>query len=284
MKTWPAPAKLNLFLHITGQRPDGYHELQTLFQFITLADCLRFKVTDQPTITRHAKSIADAIPETADLTVKAAQTLQAKTGCRLGVEIYLDKHIPIGAGLGGGSSDTATTLIALNKLWQTELPLAELLEIGSKLGADVPVFINGQAAWAEGIGDKLFPLMTLDEPWYLIIYPRCQIDSGLIFNTNDLTRNTPRMKMRDSLPTKEIIEHYHNDCTAIVRRLFPEVSKALDWLGQYAEAKLTGTGACVFARFESQQKIATIYEKLPKAWQGFIVKGQNYSPLYVAMQ
>ena len=185
---WPAPAKLNLFLHITGQRQDGYHLLQTVFQFIQLIDVIDFTILKSGLVRRSSTSLK--IDERDDLVIKAAQKIKKRSGSRLGVDISVKKNIPIGGGLGGGSSDAATTLVALNELWQTGLSIDELSEIGLSLGADIPFFINGNAAWAEGVGDKLTPI-DLDECFYLVIYPNCDISTKAVFGASDLTRNTP---------------------------------------------------------------------------------------------
>ena len=268
---WPAPAKLNLFLHITGQRQDGYHLLQTVFQFIQLIDVIDFTILESGLVRRSSTSLK--IDERDDLVIKAAQKIKKRSGSKLGVDISVKKNIPIGGGLGGGSSDAATTLVALNELWQTGLSIDELSEIGLSLGADIPFFINGNAAWAEGVGDKLTPI-NLDECFYLVIYPNCGISTKAVFEASDLTRNTPRITIRD----------FHdgngkNDCESHVRNHYRDVTEALDWLGEYASSKLTGTGACLFAQFSDENEANEVKYKLPTKWQGYVVKGINKSPL-----
>ena len=196
-----------------------------------------------------------------------------KTRCSLGAEITVDKKLPIGGGLGGGSSDAATTLVALNKLWQLGLDSEQLAQIGVELGADIPVFVHGRAAWAEGIGEELTPVNPI-EPYYLIVQPDCHVSTTEIFNSADLTRNTPPITIRDSLTGVE-----HNDCEPVVCKLYPKVAEALDWLGQYADTRMTGSGACVFAAFEDKKQAEAILKKSPQDWQGFVARGQNRSPL-----
>jgi 4-diphosphocytidyl-2-C-methyl-D-erythritol kinase len=268
---WPAPAKLNLFLHITGRRDDGYHLLQTVFQFIQLQDEIDFKVLSEDVVTRSSEMAG--VDAEDDLVVRAARMLKEKTGCQLGVDINVRKNIPDGGGLGGGSSDAATTLVALNELWKTELSVAELASIGLTLGADVPVFIHAQATWAEGVGEDFTPIEP-EESWYLVIHPGCSVATKTIFNKADLTRNTPAITIRDFLEGGG-----RNDCEFVVRNHYKEVADALDWLSQFAPAKLTGTGACLFAAFSDEHKANAVKEQLPEMWQGYVVKGMNKSPL-----
>ena len=268
---WPAPAKLNLFLHITGQRQDGYHLLQTVFQFIQLIDVIDFTILESGLVRRSSTSLK--IDERDDLVIKAAQKIKKRSGSKLGVDISVKKNIPIGGGLGGGSSDAATTLVALNELWQTGLSIDELSEIGLSLGADIPFFINGNAAWAEGVGDKLTPI-NLDECFYLVIYPNCGISTKAVFEASDLTRNTPRITIRDFYKGR-----VKNDCESYIRNHYSNVAEALDWLEGYAPSKLTGTGACLFAQFSDEKKANKVKNKLPEKWQGFVTKGINKSPL-----
>lgn len=268
---WPAPAKLNLFLHITGRRPDGYHLLQTVFQFIQLIDEIDFTVLESDTI--HRSSTMPGVDMDDDLVVKAARSLKKETGCMLGVDINVRKIIPAGGGLGGGSSNAATTLVALNELWKTGLSSKELAAIGLSLGADVPIFIHAQAAWAEGVGEKLTPIDP-EEIHYLVIHPGCSVTTATVFNADDLTRNTPPITIRDFLEGGGI-----NDCESVVRKHYKEVAKALDWLSEFAPAKLTGTGACLFAPFKDEQQANAVIAKMPGEWQGFVVKGINTSPL-----
>ena len=268
---WPAPAKLNLFLHITGRRDDGYHLLQTVFQFIQLQDEIDFKILEEDEVIRSSAMPGVAAED--DLVVRAARKLKEKTDCKLGVDINVKKNIPEGGGLGGGSSDAATTLVALNELWQTGLSSEELAEIGLSLGADVPIFIYSYAAWAEGVGENLTPIEP-DEPWYLVIHPGCSVATATVFNAEDLTRNTPAITIRDFFEGAG-----RNDCENVVKNHYEEVAKALDWLGEFAPVKLTGTGACLFAPFESDKEAFAVNAQLPTKWQGYVVKGMNKSPL-----
>ena len=270
-KAWPAPAKLNLFLHIIGQRPDGYHLLQTLFQFIELKDEIDFTILDSDTVLRSSSMPGVAADD--DLVVRAARKLKDITGCQLGVDIKVKKTIPAGGGLGGGSSDAATTLVALNELWKTGLGVDELSSIGLSLGADVPVFIHGYAAWAEGVGENLTPVEPA-ESVYLLVHPGGSIATATVFNATDLTRNTPPITIRDFFERGGV-----NDCEPVVRRHYREVAEALDWLSQFGPTKLTGTGACIFAPFSDEQKAISVKDKIPNNWQAYIVRGLNRSPL-----
>ncbi|GJM04103.1 MAG: 4-diphosphocytidyl-2-C-methyl-D-erythritol kinase [marine bacterium B5-7] len=268
---WPAPAKLNLFLHITGQRADGYHLLQTVFQFIELADEIDFTLLDSDKVVRSS-SLED-VAAADDLVVKAAHALKEKTGCKLGVDIKVDKKIPTGGGLGGGSSDAATTLVALNELWRCRLSIRELGAIGLSLGADVPVFIHSHAAWAEGVGEDLTPIEPA-ESVYLVVHPGCSVATAKVFGADDLTRNTSAITIRDFLERGG-----RNDCESVVRKHYKEVANALDWLAEFAPTKLTGTGACLFAPFPDFHAATAVKEQLPDNWQGYVVKGMNKSPL-----
>jgi 4-diphosphocytidyl-2-C-methyl-D-erythritol kinase len=270
--SWPAPAKLNLFLHILGRRPDGYHTLQTVFQLLEFGDELEFTVTQHGRIDLQRDY--DDIHTQDDLVFRAASLLQARSGVSLGATITVNKQIPVGGGLGGGSSDAATTLLALNHLWGCGLSLDVLAEIGLQLGADVPVFIAGQSAWAEGVGEQLVPI-TLSAEWFLVIYPACQVNTGEVFNLPDLTRNTSPITIRDFLAGAG-----HNDCENAVLRHYPDVAAAAEWLGQWTGARLTGTGSCLFGRFENKQAANDILARLPGQWQGFVSKGCNISPLH----
>ncbi len=268
---WPAPAKLNLFLHINGRRDDGYHLLQTAFQFIDLCDEIDFTILPQDEIKRST-----ALPDIAtedDLTIRAARELKRFTSVRKGVNICVRKRIPIGGGLGGGSSDAATTLVALNHLWQTGCSTDELARLGLALGADVPVFIHAHAAWAEGIGERITAIEPA-ERFYLVIYPGCGVSTATVFNAPDLTRNTPVITIRDFLERGG-----KNDCESTVRKHYNHVAKALDWLNGYVSAGLTGTGACIFAPFEDRQEALELKKRVPEKWRGYVVKGMNRSPL-----
>jgi len=268
---WPAPAKVNLFLHILGRRPDGYHELQTVFQFAGLYDTLSFELRENGEV-RRTTDLPGVAPE-ADLVVRAARLLQSHTGTRLGADIGVTKRIPTGAGLGGSSSDAATTLVALDHLWGTGVPGLELQSIGRRLGADVPIFLHGQAAWAEGIGERFSPI-SLDEPWYLLIRPDIEVSTAAVFNDPDLTRNTSPITI-----ARFLAGDGHNDCEPVVRVRYPEVGAALDWLGERAHARLTGTGSCVFGAFPSEAGARAVLTELPRRWGGFVAEGCNRSPL-----
>ncbi len=274
--SWPAPAKLNLILHITGQRQDGYHLLQTVFQFIDFSDSLDFSIRDDAVISRQ--SDWQGVAEADDLIVRAAKSLQQASACMLGADINLQKRLPAGGGLGGGSSDAATTLVALNHLWGLDFSIDQLAEIGLQLGADVPVFVRGNAAWAEGVGEQLTAIEP-EECWYLVLCPDCSVSTEEVFNSSDLTRNTPAIRIRDFLE-----DGGHNDCESVVRNLYPQVAEGLDWLGQFAVARMTGTGACIFAGFDKQQQAESVYEKLPQGWKGFVAKGLNNSPLQIRLE
>ena len=269
--SWPAPAKLNLFLHITGRRADGYHLLQTAFQFINWQDSLDFKIHRRGDI-RRASVLRDVPPEQ-DLVVRAARGLKQHTGSGQGADIFVHKRIPPGGGLGGGSSDAATTLVALNHLWGAGCGLDELMRLGLALGADVPVFVRGRSAWAEGIGEKMTSLEPA-EAVYLVIHPGSAVATAGVFEAADLTRNTPAITIRDFLAGGG-----KNDCEAVVRRRYGEVARALDWLGGFAPARLTGTGACVFAPFADCEAAARVKAQAPAGWQARIVRGMNRSPL-----
>lgn len=268
---WPAPAKLNLMLRIVGQRSDGYHLLQTVFQFLDVGDRLGFQPRDDARIRRVSK--IPGVTESDDLVVKAAKVLQQATGVSTGVDIRLEKKLPMGGGLGGGSSDAATTLVALNLIWDTGLSRHELAKIGLALGADVPVFILGEAAWAEGVGEELIAL-ELPEPWYLVLIPPCHVSTAAIFCDQELTRNSPRMTISDYFAGSAL-----NDCLPVVCRRYPEVAQALEWLGQFGSPKLTGTGACVFTAFDDESEARELLGKLPEGYQGLVARGLNRSPL-----
>ncbi|MGR3969848.1 4-(cytidine 5'-diphospho)-2-C-methyl-D-erythritol kinase [Shewanella sp. 1180_01] len=271
-RNWPAPAKLNLFLHINGRRADGYHELQTLFQFIDCCDMLDFKVTEIPELILHS-NMSGVVADSDNLILRAAKSLQQTTGFNGGAEIWLDKRLPMGGGLGGGSSDAATTLVALNKLWHTQLSTEELAKIGLKLGADIPVFIHGFAAFAEGVGERL-QAVNPSEPWYLVIAPDAHVSTADVFQDPLLPRDTPKLAI-DTLMSQP----WANDCQKLVVSKYPQVAKALGWLLEYAPSRMTGTGACVFGEFTQQQQALAALAKLPSEMQGFVAQGMNLSPL-----
>lgn len=273
---WPAPAKINLFLHVTGRRPDGYHLLQTVFQFLDVGDELAFELREDGAIER-TNAVA-GLPAADDLVVRAALALRRATGTPLGAAIHLDKRLPMGGGLGGGSSDAATVLVALNALWGTGLPAADLAALGLELGADVPVFVHGRAAWAEGVGERLEPFEAEEGP-VLVITPRCHVDTARVFRDPDLTRNTPPLKMHAlSLPAAG------NDCEPVTRRLYPEVGEALDWLARFGPARMSGTGASVFAMFSDARQAAAVASRVPGRWDSFTAMRLNRSPLLAALE
>ena len=271
-RAWSAPAKLNLMLHVVGRRPDGYHELQTVFQLIDLCDSVEIAVRNDGVITR-LKGPA-GVAESDDLVVRAARALQGATGTSLGAEISVMKRIPMGGGMGGGSSDAATTLLALNQMWCLSLDSAQLAAIGATLGADVPVFVQGRSAWAEGIGEKLSPMALGAGSWYLVIFPGVAVPTAAVFQAAELTRNSPPTTMRGFLETGG-----RNDCEAVVRARFPEVGETLDWLARHAPARLTGTGSCVFAKFARPEDAERVAARVPDRWRAYVARGLDESPL-----
>ncbi len=273
---WAAPAKLNLFLHITGRRADGYHNLQTLFQFIDLQDELAFQVRSDGQLICHTE--LPGVKPQDNLIWRAAHLLQQTAQTPQGADIWLEKRIPSGGGLGGGSSDAATTLLALNQLWGLHYTQSQLAALGLQLGADVPVFIQGVATWASGVGEQFFPVEQLDTPYYCVLHPNCEISTGAIFQHEQLTRNTKPIKMPRFVELDTLWAHTHNDCEALVCREYPAVQTALEWLKPFAPARLTGTGACVFAPFTTASAAQQALAALPKAWQGWLVQGLNQSP------
>jgi len=272
---WPAPAKLNLFLHILGRRPDGYHELQTCFQFLDLCDEITIDVRADGQI-RRALDIP-GLPQDADLCIRAARALKEASGSPLGADIGLLKRIPIGGGMGGGSSDAATCLVALNRLWGIHWPPAKLAALSLKLGADVPVFVQGRVSWAEGVGERLtqlYPPLAPPEPIYLILKPNVFVSTAEVFQDPELTRNSAPITIHGFLASGG-----RNDCLGVVRRRYPEVAHALDWLSLFGSARLTGTGACVFLACETMDLGHEIMRKMPPEFQGFLARGLNDSPL-----
>lgn len=275
--TWPAPAKLNLFLYITGRRPDGYHNLQTLFQFLDYGDTLEI-IPDSSghiTLLTPLAGVADKdnLIVRAALALKQAAQDKGTVRADAGARIALEKRLPMGGGLGGGSSDAATVLVALNHLWQAGLSVDELAATGVSLGADVPVFVRGQAAFAEGVGEQLHPVEPV-EKWYLVAHPGISIATPDIFRDADLTRNSP-IRTLDELLQRP----FHNDCEAVARKRFREVDALLSWLLEYAPSRLTGTGACVFAEFDTEAAARQVLELAPKWICGFVARGLNLSPL-----
>lgn len=268
----PAPAKLNLMLHILGRRADGYHELQTLFQFLDHGDELGFAVREDGTICLHTE--VPGVPHDSNLIVRAARQLQRQSGCRLGADIWLDKRLPMGGGIGGGSSDAATTLLALDRLWQLRWSENRLAELGLTLGADVPVFVRGRAAFAEGVGEWLRPI-ELEEPWFLVVAPQVTVSTAEIFSDPELTRNTPALTVRSLLAGGG-----RNDCQPVVEKRYPEVRNALSWLNKFVPARMTGTGACVFGSFPNRGDADKVARQLPVTMPGFVAQGRNVSMLH----
>ena len=268
---WPAPAKLNLFLHVTGRRADGYHDLQTLFQLIDRCDTVGITLREDGVIERTAGP-AEVAPE-ADLTVRAARALQSEVGVRLGASLRTVKRIPLGGGLGGGSSDAATVLVALNRLWGCGLPVSRLAELGLALGSDVPVFVQGATAWGEGRGERLTPVET-PARWFVVVHPGASVATSRVFQAPELTRNSSLITIRAFFEAGG-----RNDCEPVVRALFPEVGEALDWLARFAPARLTGTGSCVFASCASAADAERIAARAPDRWRSFVARGLNESPL-----
>ena len=268
----PSPAKINLFLHITGQRSDGYHNLQTLFQLLDFGDKLVFRSNLSGNIKINGN--IDGVDEKNNLIFHAATLLQKSTGCDLGCTIDLTKNLPMGAGLGGGSSNAATTLVGLNALWKCGLTANQLSDLGKTLGADVPVFVHGESAFAEGIGDILTPL-TLPQRWFLVITPNCHVSTREIFSNPQLTRNSSPIKIR-ALSGVE----YRNDCQDVVSKLYPAVRTVLQWVENFSAPLMTGTGASVFCSFDSKSEAQHVLSKLPKQWTGFVAKGVNRSPVH----
>ncbi|MCW8905913.1 MAG: 4-(cytidine 5'-diphospho)-2-C-methyl-D-erythritol kinase [Sedimenticola sp.] len=268
---WPAPAKLNLMLRVVGRRADGYHLLQTVFRFIDFSDEIKFHLRSDGRVKRFGGSAGVSEPE--DLAVRAARLLQQYSGTGLGVDITLKKRIPMGGGLGGGSSDAATVLTALNQLWNARLSRQELARLGLQLGADVPVFIEGLNAWAEGVGERLQPV-SLPAAWYLVLSPPCHVSTADVFGDPELTRNASQTTIRDFLAGSR-----ENDCLPVVSMRYPEVAEALTWLGGFAEARLTGTGGSVFAEFADPAEADRVCREAPPKFQAVVARGLDRSPL-----
>lgn len=267
----PAPAKLNLFLHVTGRRADGLHLLQTLFRFIDLSDTLHYELREDGAVCR-ANAI-EGVPEEEDLCVRAARLLQKETGCPMGVNIELEKRIPMGGGLGGGSSDAATTLIALNRLWQLDLSRERLMQLGLQLGADVPVFVFGENAFAEGVGEEL-QAFSLPPAWYVVLFPPVHVPTAKIFSHPQLTRDSVSIIIRALS-----LQQCRNDLQAVVCSMYPVVAEYIAELGKYGKALMTGSGACVFAAFDTRQEAEAVLQKLPAGMQGVAVQGLMKHPL-----
>ena len=261
-RVWLAPAKLNLMLRIVGQRSDGYHQLQTVFQFLDYCDRLRFRMRQDGAILRL--NDFPGVSEEQDLVLRAAHLLRQTTGVTSGVEIELDKRLPLGAGLGGGSSDAATVLVALNQLWKTGLNSEQLAHLGLQLGADVPVFVRGFAAWGEGVGEELTPV-DLSEEWYLVVIPPCHVSTRDVFSDPDLTRDSPRIKIADFLAGSR-----ENSCVPVVIKRYPPVAVAMEWLGRYGEPRLTGTGSALFVAFPGRQLAEDALAQIPAELSGFV--------------
>ncbi len=269
--TCPAPAKLNLFLHVVGRRADGYHLLQTLFRFIDFGDTLRFTLREDGAVRRT--SDIEGVPPEQDLCVRAARLLQQEYGCKLGAEIALEKRIPMGGGLGGGSSDAATTLLALNRLWNLGLTRERLMQLGLMLGADVPVFVFGENAFAEGVGERL-QAYPLPDAWYVVLFPPTHVTTAQVFARPELTRNTISLKIRALS-----LQDTRNDLQPVVCGLYPEVARHLGWLGKFAQARMTGSGACVFAEFPGEEQARAVLEQLPPDMRGIVARGLPHHPL-----
>lgn len=270
---FPSPAKLNLFLYINGKLPNGYHELQTLFQFLDFGDWLTIKVRSNDDHILLTPEIPHLKQED-NLIYRAAKLLQSKAGITQGANIHLDKVLPMGGGVGGGSSNAATALIALNHLWQANLSVEELAELGLTLGADVPIFIHGHAAFAEGVGEKI-TYCAPPEKWFVVLKPNESISTAVVFQDPNLPRNTPKKSLTELLQSP-----FANDCEKIVRNHYAGVENALSWLLKYAPARLTGTGACVFAEFDDEATAQAVFRQKPKEFFGFVAKGLNVSPLH----
>jgi|TARA_B110000977_G_scaffold178401_1_gene235983 4-diphosphocytidyl-2-C-methyl-D-erythritol kinase len=266
--TLSAPAKINLCLLITGRRPDGYHDLQTAFQMLDICDTLSFELSDQLSVESNID-----LPVQTNLVYLAAKLLQEFSATKQGATIHLDKFLPMGAGLGGGSSDAATTLLGLNRLWNLNISAEELMRLGRQLGADVPVFVFAQSAWGEGIGEVLTPLV-LKSSFYLIVSPNCHVDTARIFSHPELTRDS------STITIARFLEHgARNDCEIVVRELYPEVDEVLLWLNKWGPAKMTGTGSCVFLQFDSRLEAQSVAKQVPEQWTTFVAQGLDKSPV-----
>jgi 4-diphosphocytidyl-2-C-methyl-D-erythritol kinase len=270
-RDWPAPAKINLFLHVVGRRADGYHLLQTVFRFLDFADTIRCEPRSDGRIV--LANPLPGVPPAADLTVRAAEALRAVTGATAGVALHVEKRLPMGGGLGGGSSDAATTLMALNRLWQTGLDSLQLQQTGLALGADVPVFIHGRTVFAEGVGEH-FTDLDVPAAWYLVLVPDVAVPTVEIFRSARLRRDTPTIAAADWRPG-----FGHNDLEAVACGLYPEVARHLEWLRQHGDARMSGSGACCFVAFAHESAARTALAALPAGMRGFVAAGMDRHPL-----
>ncbi|HUW36119.1 MAG TPA: 4-(cytidine 5'-diphospho)-2-C-methyl-D-erythritol kinase [Rhodocyclaceae bacterium] len=270
-RDWPAPAKINLFLHVVGRRADGYHLLQTAFRFLDFGDTLRFSPSADGLI--HLATPLPGVPPETDLTVRAARRLQSAAGVRQGARIELVKRLPMGGGLGGGSSDAATVLMALNRLWGTDLSSVELQRLGLELGADVPIFLHGRAAFAEGVGER-FTDLALAPAWYLVLVPKVLVPTSAVFAAPELPRATLAISPAEWRPGQG-----GNDLEAVASRLYPEVARHLGWLRRFGRARMSGSGACVFSEFEDQAAARAVHARLPPDMEGFVARGLDHHPL-----
>ncbi|WP_428718343.1 4-(cytidine 5'-diphospho)-2-C-methyl-D-erythritol kinase [Undibacterium curvum] len=275
----PAPAKLNLFLHVTGRRDDGYHLLQTAFQLIDRCDLLDFDVRQDGQILRT--NDVPGVPADSDLIVRAARLLQQKTGTTLGADLTLHKILPMGGGVGGGSSDAATTLMALNHLWQTGLSRTELMALGLQLGADVPFFIFGENAFAEGVGEELQAIST-PERWFVVIEPGVHVPTPAIFSSRELTRDSKAVRIADFSSNAE--NYWRNDLQTVACAMFPQVDEAIHWLSKFGNAKMTGSGACVFCAFADESAADKVIMQMPGRWKSWKAKSLNQHPLVDLLQ
>ncbi|MCH9691401.1 MAG: 4-(cytidine 5'-diphospho)-2-C-methyl-D-erythritol kinase [Gammaproteobacteria bacterium] len=277
----PAPAKLNLILRVLGRRTDGYHQLQTLFQLLDYGDSLHFSVQKSAAIEVDCKNFSLKLQD--NLVYRAARLLQQHTNCPKGVHIQLQKKIPLGGGLGGGSSDAATTLLGLNSLWQCGLNTEQLAQLGGQLGADVPVFVHGHSAWAEGVGELLTPV-TITQKYYVVLLPDCHISTTELFSHPDLTRDSSPITFAllrgKALDSDWLAQYAGNDFQPLVEHIYPQIRSARQWLEQFSQAYLSGSGSCVFAAFDSHNDAHEVIEQIPKPLSGFVATGVNHSPAH----
>lgn len=273
----PAPAKLNLFLHVVGRRADGYHLLETVFRFIDYGDVVHLRLRDDGCVIRMQS--LDGVPEEQDLCVRAARLLQQAADVQLGVEINLDKRLPMGGGLGGGSSDAASVLLGLNQLWQLNWSRERLQALALQLGADVPVFVFGQSAFAQGIGEQL-QAVALRPAWYLVLIPPVHVSTPKIFAHQQLTRDSKTIRITDFSEAEQLLSLTRNDLQAVVCMEYPVVAEYLAWLNRYAPARMTGSGACVFAEFADETQARAVFALLPENMRGFVARGMDRHPLH----